>query len=145
MLPLIVGKFPIDPDQLGLFGISAGGYFAAWTVFQPNTPFKKYIISSPALAYGNDEIFRQEVRYATGHKDLAAEIYFGAGDLEIHTEAFEAVVKTVSGMLHLAAVLRSRSYPSLRVLTEVHRGMGHSDVMGTTVIRGLRSLYGSRD
>jgi predicted alpha/beta superfamily hydrolase len=143
MLPLIQQKFPIGPDQLGLFGISAGGYFASWTVFQANSPFKKYIISSPAMAYGNDEIFRQEARYAAGHKDLKAEIYFGAGGLEIQGQPFEAVIKTVTGMLHLAAVLRTRNYASLKVFTEVHPGMGHADVMGTSVVRGLRSLYGS--
>jgi hypothetical protein len=143
MLPLIQRKFPIDSTQLGLFGISAGGFFASWTVFQPSSPFRKYIISSPALAYGNDEIFREEARYAAGRKDLEAEIYFGAGSLEIQGEPYEAVIKTVSGMLHLAAVLRTRSYPSLKVLTEVHPGLGHSDVLGTTAARGLRSLYGS--
>jgi predicted alpha/beta superfamily hydrolase len=143
MLPLIQRQFPIDPGQLGLFGISAGGYFATWAVFQPGSPFRKYIVSSPALAYGNDEIFREEARYAAGHRDLAAGIYFGAGGLEVQAEPYEAVIRTVSGMLHLAAVLRTRNYPSLAVFTEVHPGMGHSDVMGATVVRGLRSLYGS--
>ena len=143
MLPLIEEKYPIDPDQLGLFGISAGGFFASWTIFQPSSPFKKYVISSPALAYGNDEIFREEAGYAAGHKDLDAAIYFGAGSLEILEEPFEAVIQTASGMLHLAAVMRTRNYPSLKLFTEIHPGMGHSDVMGTSAVRGLRSLYGS--
>ncbi len=143
MLPLILEKYPISPDQLGLFGISAGGYFASWAVFQSNSPFKKYLISSPALAYGNDEIFREEARYAAHHKDLDARIYFGAGSIEFQEELFEAVVKTVSGMVHLAAVLQTRNYPSLKLFTEIHPGMGHSDVMGTSVVRGLRSLYGA--
>jgi predicted alpha/beta superfamily hydrolase len=143
MLPLIQQRYPIDPDQLGLFGISAGGFFASWTIFQPSSPFKKYIISSPALAYGNDEIFRQEAGYAAGHKDLDAAIYFGAGSLEILEEPFEAVIQTVSGMLRLAAVMRTRNYPSLKLFAEVHPGMGHADAMGTSVVRGLRSLYGS--
>jgi predicted alpha/beta superfamily hydrolase len=143
MLPLIQTRYPIDPEQLGLFGISAGGFFATWTVFQAGSPFKKYLISSPALAYGNDEIFRHEVGYAAGHKDLDAAIYFGAGSLEILEEPYEAVIQTVSGMLRLGAVMRTRNYPSLKLVTEVHPGMGHADVVGTSVVRGLRSLYGS--
>lgn len=141
MLPWILAKYPIDPDQLGLFGISAGGYFASWALFQPDSPFRKYLISSPALAYGNDRIFREEAGYAARSKDLKAAIYFGAGGLEVQDEPYEAVIKTVSGMLQLTAVLRTRNYPSLRMVTEVHPGMGHSDVMGTSVVRGLRTLF----
>lgn len=66
----MAARYPIDTTQLGLFGISAGGFFASWTIFQANSPFRKYIISSPAMAYGDGEIFRQEARYAAGHKDL---------------------------------------------------------------------------
>ena len=54
MIPLLAAKFPIDTTQLGLFGLSAGGFFASWAIFQPNTPFTKYIISSPAMARSFD-------------------------------------------------------------------------------------------
>jgi hypothetical protein len=47
----------------------------------------------------------------------------------------------VSGMSHLAGVLASRQYPGLKMTIEFHPGMGHMDVMGTSVVRGLRSLY----
>jgi len=33
MIPQLAGKFPIDTAQLGLFGLSAGGFFASWVVF----------------------------------------------------------------------------------------------------------------
>jgi hypothetical protein len=47
----------------------------------------------------------------------------------------------VSGMSHLAGVLATRQYPGLKLTIEFHPGMGHSDVMGTSVVRGLRTLY----
>jgi predicted alpha/beta superfamily hydrolase len=75
MIPLLAAKFPIDTAQLGLFGISAGGFFSTWVIFQPNTPFNKYIISSPGMAYGHGETFRQEADYAKTHKDLAVGVY----------------------------------------------------------------------
>ena len=142
LIPLVAAKYPIDPAQLGLFGISAGGFFASWTIFQPNSPFRKYIISSPAMAYGDGEIFRQEARYASGHKDLGVGIYFGAGGLEIQDQFLEGTGRIVSGMTHLAGVLTGRRYPGLKMVSEIHPGMGHGDVMGTSVVRGLRSLYG---
>jgi uncharacterized protein len=141
MIPLLAARFPIDTTQLGLFGLSAGGFFTSWAIFQPNTPFKKYIISSPAMAYGRGEIFRQEAAYAKTHKDLAVGIYLGAGVLEATDPLLEGAGEIVSGMSHLAGVLATRRYPGLKMTIEFHPGMGHMDVMGTSVVRGLRSLY----
>jgi uncharacterized protein len=141
MIPLLAAKFPIDTAQLGLFGLSAGGFFTSWAIFQPNTPFNKYIISSPAMAYGRGEIFRQEAAYAKAHKDLAIGVYFASGGLEVTDPMLEGTGEIVSGMSHLAGVLASREYPGLKMTVEFHPGMGHSDVMGTSVVRGLRSLY----
>ena len=141
MIPLLSARFPIDTTQLGLFGLSAGGVFTSWAIFQPNTPFRKYIISSPAMAYGRGEIFRQEAAYAQTHKDLPVGVYFGAGVLEATDPLLEGMGEIVSGMSHLAGVLASRQYPGLKLTIEFHPGMGHTDVMGTSAVRGLRSLY----
>jgi predicted alpha/beta superfamily hydrolase len=141
MIPLLAAKFPIDTSQLGLFGMSAGGFFATWVMFQPNTPFNKYIISSPAMAYGNGEAFRLEADYAKTHKDLAVGLYMSAGGLEATDPVLEVLGEVVSGMSHLAGVLGSRWYPGLKMTVEYHPGMNHNDVMGTTVVRGLRTLY----
>lgn len=142
LIPLVVAKYSVDPARLGLFGMSAGGFFASWAIFQPNSPFKKYLISSPAMAYGDGEIFRQEERFAKDHKDLPVGIYLGAGGLEAGDGMLEGIGKIVSGMSHLAGVLGGRQYAGLKLVTEFHPGMGHSDVMGTSVVRGLRTLYG---
>lgn len=141
LIPLVAAKYPIDTTQLGLFGVSAGGFFTSWVIFQPNSPFKKYLISSPAMAYGDGEAFRQEERYAADHKDLPVAIYLGAGVLETGDGFLEGVGKIVSGMSHFAGVLGGRHYPGLKLTTEYHPGMSHTDVLGTTVARGLRVLY----
>lgn len=142
MIPQLAAKFPIDTAQLGLFGLSAGGFFTSWAIFQPNSPFKKYLISSPAMSYGRGEIFRQEATYAASHKDLPVGIYLAAGVLEASDPQLEAIGEIVSGMTHLAGVLATRKYPGLKVTIEYHPGMGHTDVLATSVVRGLRVLYG---
>ncbi|MCC6927578.1 MAG: alpha/beta hydrolase [Gemmatimonadaceae bacterium] len=141
MLPLLAAKFPIDTTQLGLFGLSAGGFFTSWAVFQPNSPFTRYIISSPAMSYGRGEIFRQEAAYAATHKDLPVGIYLAAGVLEATDPQLEGIGEIVSGMSHLAGTLGGRNYPGLKLTIEFHPGMGHSDVMAASVVRGLRTLY----
>ena len=142
MVPQLAAQFPIDTAQLGLFGLSAGGFFASWAIFQPNSPFKNYLISSPAMAYGRGEIFRQEAHYAESHKDLPVGIYLAAGVLEAADPQLEGMGEIVSGMSHFAGVLATRKYPGLKVTIEYHPWMGHTDVMGTSVVRGLRTLYG---
>jgi hypothetical protein len=112
-----------------------------WVMFQPDTPFNKYIISSPGMAYGGGETFRQEADYAKTHKDLAVGVYLAAGSLEAATPEVEVLGEVVSGMSHLAGVLASRHYPGLKLTIEYHPGMNHNDVIGTTVVRGLRTLY----
>ena len=141
LIPMITAKYPVDADQLGLFGISAGGFFASWVIFQSNSPFKKYLISSPAMAYGDGATFGEEERYAKDHKDLPVGIYMGAGVLEASDPFLEGVGRIVSGMSHLAGVLGGRHYPGLKLVVEYHPGMSHVDVMGTSVVRGLRTLY----
>jgi predicted alpha/beta superfamily hydrolase len=142
MIPQLAATFPIDTAQLGLFGLSAGGFFASWAIFQPSSPFKNYLISSPAMAYGRGEIFRQEAGYSANHQDLPVGIYLAAGTLEASDPQLEGIGEIVSGMSHLAGVLASRKYPGLKLTIEYHPGLGHTDVMGTSVVRGLRTLYG---
>ena len=137
----VAEKHPVDVAQLGLFGLSAGGFFASWAIFQAESPFRKYIISSPAMAYGDGEIFRQEQRHAAGHKDLTAGIYMGSGSLEMDDPVLEGTGHIVSGQIRLSAALRGRSYPGLRLHSEIHPGLGHTDAVGSTLARGLRLLY----
>lgn len=141
VLPRVAAKYPIDMSSLGLFGLSAGGFFASWAIFQPESPFRTYIISSPAMAYGDDDVLRQEARHAAGRKDLAAAIYMASGSLEMDDPMLEGIGHIVSGQIRLAAALRGRNYPSLRLFSEIHQGLGHSDAAGTTLVRGMRLLY----
>jgi len=141
LLPDLYKEHRIDPDDLGLFGVSAGGFFASWVIFQENSPFNRYLISSPAMAYGDGEIFRQEAQYAETHKDLPVSIYIGSGTLEIDDPMLEGLGRIVSGHAHFGGVLNSRQYPSLKLYSEMHQGMGHMDTPAVVAARGLRLLY----
>jgi len=93
------------------------------------------------MAYGDGEIFRQEERYAASNQDLKAAIYLASGSLELDHPWVEGVGRIVSGQAHFGAVLRGRKYPSLKLHSEIHQGLGHADAAGTTLVRGIRLLY----
>jgi len=141
ILPRVQAKYRVDMNDLGLFGLSAGGFFVTWVTFQAASPFSKYIISSPATAYGDGAALRLEKQFAETHKDLKARIYMASGGLEMENPMLEGIGHIVSGMIQLGAALRSRNYPGLSLTMEVHPGMGHSDAAPTTLNRGIRVLY----
>lgn len=142
LIAMLTKRFAVDTTQLALFGVSAGGFFASWVVFQPESRFTKYIINSPAMAYGGDVIHRIEADYAAAHKDLKAAIHLTAGTLEINDPFLEGRGHIVSGTVRFGAALTERKYPGLTVTTEMLEGMGHGDATGTALVRGLRVLYG---
>ena len=141
LIPRLAGRFPIDTARLGLYGLSAGGFFAAWVMFQEMSPFHKYIISSPALAYGDGEVFRDETRWAASHKDLPIGVFMASGTLEMADPQYESLGQIGSGPLRLTAAMKQHNYPSLRLTTEILPGLGHGDGAGTALVRGLRTLY----
>lgn len=141
LIPGLAQRFPVDTAQLGLFGLSAGGFFASWVIFQPASRFTRYIISSPAMAYGNDLIHRLEADYARTHTDLKAGVWLSSGTLEMSDPFLEGIGHIVSGQVRLAAALASRKYPGLRLGSDLLQGLGHGDAAGTSLVRGMRFLY----
>jgi predicted alpha/beta superfamily hydrolase len=142
LLPALNEKYRIDHDRLGLFGVSAGGFFASWTLLHEGSPFRYFIISSPAMAYGDGEIMRLEARWAEKHDDLVADVYMAGGMLETNSAFLEGSGKIISGMAELSGMLASRNYPSFSLVTEMHPDLGHSDAAAATLAIGLRRLYG---
>jgi predicted alpha/beta superfamily hydrolase len=141
LIPQLARRFPIDTTKLGLFGVSAGGFFASWAMFAPTSPFRTYIISSPAMAYGDGDIYRREAAWGRDHKDLPARVYVSSGSLEQDDPFLEGVGQIVSGHARFVAALRGRNYPSLHLVTEVLPGLGHGDATGTSLVRAMRTLY----
>ncbi|WP_417457602.1 alpha/beta hydrolase [Kordiimonas sp.] len=145
LLPGLARGMRLDLDNLALGGASAGGYFASWAMFQKESPFKNYIISSPAMAYGDGEIFRLEETYSKKHKSLNAGVYMSSGSLEMTHPYIEGVGQVVSGQAHFGGTLMKRGYEGLTVTSEIHDGLGHIDVIPVTFARGLRELFGKSE
>jgi predicted alpha/beta superfamily hydrolase len=141
VLPQITRQYRVDPNDLALFGVSAGGFFASWAMFQPSSPFHKYIISSGAMAYGDGEVFRAEAAWGASHTDFPKGVYLSVGSLEADDPFLEGAGRIVSGTARLAAALRGRNYPGLSMTMETLPGLGHSDAAPTAMVRGIRSLY----
>lgn len=132
--PMIANRYRVDPEDSGLFGVSAGGNFVAHTLFRRPSAFAKYIAASPGLIYNDWDVFRLEEEYARAHSDLPVTFVLGAGSDESEQLPQWGIV---SGTTRLAETLRQRKYPGLRLTSDVLTGKTHLTAPPEILQRGL--------
>ena len=123
-----------------LFGHSAGGMFAAYTLFTRPDAFPKMIIGSPYLDGVSGAVFKAESDYAELHDDLDAEVFLGAGEMEAE-EYFVAISGNLESTARLSRTLTARHYPSLRLNTRVFAGKNHYTVLPDVIVSGISYLW----
>lgn len=138
-------RYPIAEGGSTLFGASLGGLFAVYTLLTAPESFDAYVISSPALWWDEELMFRVESERAGTRDDLKATVFLGVGSLEEGTGIpWLDRFRTVSNVHRLAGRLESRGYPSLELTTHVFEGETHTSVVPAVITRGLRAVYGRR-
>src|SRR5262245_45723789 len=125
-------------DDHTLFGHSGGGLFCGYALVARPSAFKRYICGSPSLAAGDYEVFRMEERYAEANRDLAASVFFGAGEAEILDGGLWGIV---SSMTRFEEILKSRKYPSLKLSTRIFPDEKHVSVIPLVLSWGLRAVW----
>jgi predicted alpha/beta superfamily hydrolase len=127
-------------DEHILFGDSTGGIFCTYALLSRPEAFEKYICGSPALWMGKSVLFEMEERYAQEHRDLHADVFFGAGEGEVLEDGV-GVYGFVSSMTRMAEILKARAYPSLRLHVRIFRAETHGEAAPRNLRCGLRALY----
>jgi predicted alpha/beta superfamily hydrolase len=132
--PFVNERYRTVPGDTGLFGCSASGNFAGFTLLTRPDSFAKYILASPAFIYNDWHVLGLEAEYAAAHDDLPATVYMAAGSDEPHQLT---VWQIVSGTARMAEALLSRGYPSLRLRCEFLTGKTHITAAAEVFTRGL--------
>ena len=139
--PELAREYRMSSDHT-LFGHSSGGTFCTYALLSRPEGFSKYICGSPDLYAQDSELFRQEARYAAMHKDLAATVYFGAGEGEM-TQHLVAAFGVVSSMTRMVEILSERRYPSLKLHCQIVAGEEHTPMIQHNLDQGLLSVWRS--
>ena len=126
-------------DDHGLMGHSGGGMFASYALFARPGAFRRYIIGSPSSNAVERSAFRLESEYAAANTDMKADVFFGAGELEIGKLGL-AAWGIVSAPVLMAETLLLRQYPSLKVTTRIFSGKDHSSVIADEIAEGVRAV-----
>jgi predicted alpha/beta superfamily hydrolase len=116
LIPFVEKTYRADSARRILAGHSYGGLFALFGMFETPDLFNTLIIGSPTLSYGNRFTFQQEEAFAKEHWKLPAKVYLYVGELEESVDT-----------LHLAAVLQSRNYEGLSLVTHVLPDQNHCE------------------
>jgi predicted alpha/beta superfamily hydrolase len=137
--PALTQTYRMSADH-GLMGHSGGGMFASYALFARAGAFRRYIIGSPSINAADRASFRLEAEYAAAHTDLSAEVFFGAGELEIGKLSL-AAWGIVSAPILMAETLLLRRYPSLGITTRIFPGKDHSSVIADIISEGVRAVW----
>lgn len=123
-----------------LFAHSAGGMFAAYSLFARPDAFRKMIIGSPYLDGVHGAVFALEAEYATSHDDLEAKVFLGVGEKEAD-EYFLAISGNLESTVRLSRTLTARHYPSLQLETRVFSGRDHYTALPDIIVGGIEYLW----
>jgi len=137
--PALTQTYRMSADH-GLMGHSGGGMFASYALFARPGAFRRYIIGSPSINAADRACSRLEAEYAAAHTDLNAEVFFGAGELEIGKLSL-AAWGIVSAPILMAETLLLRRYPSLGITTRIFPGKDHCSVIADIISEGVRAVW----
>lgn len=138
LMPYIDARYPTDPKERGYWGDSLGGLFGCYVLFNRPETFNRYVIGSPSIWWGGDDILKAAEAYGKTHGDLPADVFIGVGGLE----ELIPTAKMVTNVLRLERMLRAKNYPSLHLTTRVFPDETHTTVAPMNLIRGLVAVYG---
>jgi len=137
--PELASRYRFAGDH-ALFGHSAGGMFAAYSLFSRPGAFDKLLIGSPYLNGVRGAVFAAEQKYAEEHTDLAVSIFIGAGDAELQ-EYFLAASGIVSSTARFTETLRLRQYGSMQLESRIFPGKNHYTVVPEVLMEGIGHLW----
>jgi predicted alpha/beta superfamily hydrolase len=133
--PRLAAQYRFSGEH-ALFGHSAGGMFAAYSLFTRPDAFQKMIIGSPYLEGVAGAVFK----VAKTHDDLDAEVFLAAGEKEAE-EYFVAISGNLESTARLSRTLTARHYPSLVLSTRFFAGKDHYTVLPDVIISGISFLW----
>ncbi|TWI61478.1 hypothetical protein IP91_04558 [Pseudoduganella lurida] len=140
VFPAVAKRYRADMRQKTFIGHSYGALLGLEVLFSEPGMFENYVLGSPSLWFGRRMMFEREKAYATGNKDLPANVYFAVGGYEAVKPGprFNKDDDMVRDLKAFAAALKSRNYPGLKLGMDVIRDEDHLTVAPAIITRGLR-------
>lgn len=120
LIPTVETKYRVDPEKRAWGGVSLGGFYALYVLYERPDLFKRVISISPAVIIDKGFTFRQDKAYAAKQSELDARLYvcYGSGEYDKYSAPIALYQKTVA----------EREYQGMELLTERIEGARHGSV-----------------
>jgi predicted alpha/beta superfamily hydrolase len=142
LLPALASRYPVDPaGRHTLLGHSGGGRFVLRALYDPSSPFRRYVALSPDLGADEAGLVAAEAAYASEHDDLDADAFTCAGEQEVGATADFAICRFGSGVMWTAERFAIRGWPSARLGWEIMSNEDHTSILPRGVSAGLRAVH----
>ncbi len=136
LIPFIETNYRTDPGQRTLYGYSSSGFFALYTLVNEPDLFRRYLAGSPDIDLSCPYLQAHDQNLASHESKNPIDLFLTVGELE-NGASQSSLVK----FNELVAAIQARSYPGLRLETQVYAGENHGAAgVALTFINGLRRL-----
>jgi predicted alpha/beta superfamily hydrolase len=134
--PFIASRYAVKEDDQTLTGMSLGGLFTLYALFERPGSFARYGAFSPSI-WWNDRVIVEREKAMTV-TDLPVRLFLSVGVLE---EGAGPPYNMVSNVEKLRQRLIARKYRGLRMSHTVFTDETHASVFPASFSRGLRELF----
>lgn len=133
VLPRIEQEFRADPRARALGGVSLGGLFTLYAMYEKPALFGRYIAISPAVEWDNGHFFSVDDKYAKGEKNLDARLFLSYG-----TEEYKPFRDPI---IRFQKQLQKKKYKGLMIHNYKMDGLRHTAVKADGYTRGLMWVW----
>jgi len=134
--PFIASRYAVKEDDQALIGMSLGGLFTLYALFERPGTFARYGALSPSI-WWNDRFIAQKEKAMTV-SDLPVRLFLSVGVLE---EGAGPPYNMVSNLEKLGQKLLAREYPGLKLSHTVFPDETHASVFPGSLSRAVRALF----
>ncbi len=134
----IDANYRTDPMDRTIAGVSLGGLFSLYVLFEAPETFNRYIAVSPGLWWNDGIIFEFEEEFADEHTDLPVKLFLAVGGLE---EQQYPGSRMVSNLEKFHKRVADRNYAGLEMEMVVMEDETHHSVFPGAFSKGLRSVF----
>ncbi len=136
LLPLLQRQLPVDAGDLGLLGHSAGGTFVGYTLYRPDSPFRRYFAVSPGVGISDSWLLNHAQRGDMAPRAEVAVLTLGSLERGNAFNRMAGIDRTEEWGQRLR-----EQRPALDLRCECLEGETHSSVYPRAVALSLRAGY----
>lgn len=143
VFPFIAKTYRVDMSRKIYAGHSYGGLFGLHVLLTDPKMFSHYIIGSPSLWFDQRVMLKREKEFADAHTDLEANLFLAIASFEtVNKEAknprYSRNLDMIGDLQAFEKALKERSYPGLKLKSEIIPDEDHLTVFPTIITHGLQ-------